>query len=36
MHSTPLGGKQFKTTAVTETLPGCLKAAGQRRDWAHR
>lgn len=26
----PLGGKQFKTTAVTETLPGCLQAAGQR------
>lgn len=27
------GGKRFKTTAVTKTLPGRLKAAGQRRDW---
>lgn len=33
MHSAPLGGKWFKTTAVTKTLPGRLKAAGQRRDW---
>lgn len=27
----PRGGKQFKTTAVTETPPERLKAAGQRR-----
>lgn len=33
MHSAPLGGKLFKTTAVTKILPGRLKAAGQRRDW---